>query len=158
MLNVSVCVGVCMFVCRIIFQIKYDVKGVCECASVVFRHDKTSSYDDVNLWLVTAKVFDRFRPVAAAAVMKRSTSALTSFKCPKLDPSHESNEFWEIVWNSCVCVYGGVPSTLPTQLKRLLLTIDTLTQLLHILLLYAHLTLLLLAKRPYIIIGRAYSA
>ena len=74
MLNVSVCVGVCMFVCQIIFQIKYDVKGVCECASVVFRHDKTSSYDDVNLWLVATKVFDRFRFVAAAVVMKRSTS------------------------------------------------------------------------------------
>ena len=88
MLNVSVCVGVCMFVCQIIFQIKYDVKGVCECASVVFRHDKTSSYDDVNLWLVATKVL--------------KYQWMTSFKCQKLDPIHESNEFWEIVQNSCV--------------------------------------------------------
>ena len=55
-----------MCVCRIIFQIKYDVKGVCECASVVFQHDRTSSYDGINLWLVATKVFDRFRLVAAA--------------------------------------------------------------------------------------------
>ena len=50
---------------------------------------------------------------------------------------------------------GGVPSTLPTQLNRLLLTIDTLTQLLHIILLhFAHLFPLLLAKNYiYLLVG-----